>query len=353
MDLYAVFRYEDEEIRSQHCVVEKVLELTESEYARLYQSPLKDYDFISDHRDLMYQDTDGTHHCLLVLGKNQEDGILIDAEGYNHACCHALIPKARQLYLMDQYPSLAEFNRQMAELAEQYTQKAIAGQQDGMYRIQTDELSDQLAPETFESQLLIGMLRERPEFAYLDDLDDELCIKLNPEYVREEKELPRLTQEDVDILCAKHVLWLHDAGGAQADFSGYDLSGLDLSHRNLNNAIFTGARMYETNLAQAELCFSDFTDATLFSCELRGITAEEASFKKAVVDGCTFRGAIFTHSNFSGALFQNCRVEYSDWTNCCIDGTVFQRTHMGQAKMIHVSEDEQDWSQDSGPALSM
>lgn len=111
--------------------------------------------------------------------------------------------------------------------------------------------------------------------------------------------------------------------------------------------------MYETNLAQTELCFSDFTEATLFSCDLKGVTAEETCFKKMVADGCTFQGAIFTHSNFSGALFQNCRVEYSDWTNCCIDGTVFQRTHMGQAKMIHVSEDEQDWSQDSGPALSM
>ena len=92
------------------------------------------------------------------------------------------------------------------------------------------------------------------------------------------KELPRLSQEDADVICAKHVLWLHDAGGEQADFSGYDLSGLNLSHRNLNSAIFAGTRMYETNLAQAELCFSDFTDATLFSCDLKGVTAEETCF---------------------------------------------------------------------------
>ena len=72
-----------------------------------------------------------------------------------------------------------------------------------------------------------------------------------------------------------------------------------------------------------------------------------------VADGCTFRGAIFTHSNFSGALLQSCRMEQTDWTNCCTDSTVFHQTPMGQAKMNHVSEDEQDWSQDSGPALSM
>ena len=46
-------------------------------------------------------------------------------------------------------------------------------------------------------------------------------------------------------------------------------------------------------------------------------------------------------------------MEQTNWTNCCMDGTVFQRTPMGQANMNHVSECEQDWSQDSGPALSM
>lgn len=349
MKLNADFRFKDTEIKAAPCVVEKVLELTENEYARLYQSPLTEYDFISDHRDLMHRDTDGTRHCLLVLGKNQEDGILIEAEGYPYARYHAFIPKARQLYQMEQYPSLAEFNREMTELAEQYIQKAIVNQQDGMYRI----LKDDLAMEQSEARLLIEMLEERPEIAYLDILEDELCLKLNPEYVHEQKELPRLSQEDADVICAKHVLWLHDAGGEQADFSGYDLSGLDLSHRNLNSAIFAGTRMYETSLAQAELCFSDFTDATLFFCDLKGVTAEETCFKKMVADGCTFRGAIFTHSNFSGALIQSCRMEQTDWTNCCTDSTVFHQTPMGQAKMNHVSDNEQDWSQDSRPALSM
>lgn len=348
MNLNTVFHFKDEKIKAVPCVVEKVLELTESEYARLYQSPLAEYDFISDHRDLMYRDTDEIRHCLLALGKNQEDGILIEAEGYPYARYHALIPKARQIFLMDRYPSLAAFNRQMTELAEQYVQKAIADQQDGMYRI----LKDDLAMERSETRLLIEMLEGRPEFAYLDILEDELCLKLNPEYVREEKELPRLSQEDADIICAKHILWLHDAGGKQADFCGYDLSGLDLSHRDLNSALFAGARLYETSLAQSDLCYADFTDATLFVCDLRGITAEEACFKNMVADGSTFREACFTHSNFSGTLLQHCRIEKSDWKNCCVDGTEFRETPAGQAKMDQISDNEQDWIAESGPALS-
>ena len=63
MDLYAFFHRKDEKIRSQHCVVEKVVELSESEYARFYQSPLAEYNFISKHRGAMRQDADGTRHC--------------------------------------------------------------------------------------------------------------------------------------------------------------------------------------------------------------------------------------------------------------------------------------------------
>lgn len=98
-------------------MVEKVVELSESEYARFYQSPLAEYDFISKHRGAMRQDADGTRHCLLVLGENQEDGILVDAEGYDYARYHAFLPKARQLYLLDQYPTIAKFNQEIFKMA--------------------------------------------------------------------------------------------------------------------------------------------------------------------------------------------------------------------------------------------
>ena len=54
----------------------------------------------------------------------------------------------------------------------------------------------------------------------------------------------RLTQQDVDIICARHDrLWASKPGGARAVFSWADLSGLDLSGRTLNDADFTGAVM--------------------------------------------------------------------------------------------------------------
>ena len=345
MELYAVFRNTEKEIHAEHCVVDKVLELTENEFSQFLRAPFADHDFIVQHKDFMCQDADGTWHSLLALGKNREDGVLVAAEGHSYA----FLPNARQLYLLGQYPSLKEFNRRMAETAERYAQQAVNRQQDGMYRIWTDEL----ALEKNEDDLFLRMLKERPEIADLENWDGELCMKLTPEYVAQEKELPKLDQDEADIMCAKHVLWLYGVGGERASFSGYDLSELNLSHRNLNNAVFVGCRMRETNLEQTELCFSDFTDATLVSCDLRWATVEEVSFKRMVADGCNFQGASLIHSNFTGARIHSCHMEQTNWMKCCVDCTEFSLTPMEQANMDGVNHDEQDWSQGAGANLTM
>ncbi len=54
----------------------------------------------------------------------------------------------------------------------------------------------------------------------------------------------RLTQKDVSTSAARHeMLYSGRVGGARAVFAFCDLSGLDLSGRNLADADFTGAIM--------------------------------------------------------------------------------------------------------------
>jgi uncharacterized protein YjbI with pentapeptide repeats len=58
------------------------------------------------------------------------------------------------------------------------------------------------------------------------------------------QEHKRLTQHDVDVICAKHDrLWSARMGGARAVFAFCDLSGLSVTGRNLCDADFTGALM--------------------------------------------------------------------------------------------------------------
>ncbi|EQC1301097.1 pentapeptide repeat-containing protein, partial [Listeria monocytogenes] len=45
-----------------------------------------------------------------------------------------------------------------------------------------------------------------------------------------------MKQEELDIILENHGKWLRDEGGERAD-----LTGADLRHTNLSNAVLTGA----------------------------------------------------------------------------------------------------------------
>ncbi|HAH10135.1 MAG TPA: hypothetical protein DCL48_08545, partial [Alphaproteobacteria bacterium] len=67
-------------------------------------------------------------------------------------------------------------------------------------------------------------------------------------------QLTRLTQQDAHLVVTKHeILLTGRLGGARANFSFCDLTGVDLSNRNLADAIFTGALLAEANLSHAKM----------------------------------------------------------------------------------------------------
>lgn len=164
-----------------------------------------------------------------------------------------------------------------------------------------------------------------------------------------------LTPQEVEVMCAKHVLWLNDdPSGERVDFSNCLLKELNLSRRNLNGAVFTGARFVNTALHHSELCFAECSGAAFVHCDAWDIVAEEADFKDAEFVACGLERGIFTHSNFSRAKFRDCSISCSSMQNCCIDGTEF-----GDMPLISVNIDgwnfnEQAWlSEANGIVLSM
>src|ERR1700733_8400708 len=97
----------------------------------------------------------------------------------------------------------------------------------------------------------------------------------------------KLTEKQVASAAARHeLLYSGRVGGARAVFAFCDLSGLDLSGRNLADAYFTGAYLEETNLAGAKLDSASFFGASLKRANLAG-----ASMRRADMRGASFRGA--------------------------------------------------------------
>ena len=80
----------------EKCVVEKVVELPETEFKKLLDKPLQDRYYIKQYRELMGVEGD-THHCILAINSKSGDGLLIKSEGSNYARYSQYIPNARDI----------------------------------------------------------------------------------------------------------------------------------------------------------------------------------------------------------------------------------------------------------------
>ena len=169
MKMNVCWRRKDTQIETDPCVIQDVIELPESEYARFYQNLLDDYDFIAEHRDAMFY-KDGQEHALLVLGEGQKDGILVSSEGTNYARYSAFIPHAREIVQDD-----------IRRLADYCIREGTANSEDGSWAVTYEELSCHFDEAAVSSQngfgkLLKEELRQREEIKELIMTED--CIEM-------------------------------------------------------------------------------------------------------------------------------------------------------------------------------
>jgi uncharacterized protein YjbI with pentapeptide repeats len=123
----------------------------------------------------------------------------------------------------------------------------------------------------------------------------------------------RLTQEEVDAICARHDrLWAAKPGGARAVFSWLDLSGLNFRSRNLNDADFTGAILDGAKFEKAKLDHAiffgadmqnaDFTDASMRRTDLRGACLRNADLTGADLFEADLREGVIAQPDRSRGL---------------------------------------------------
>lgn len=255
--------------------------------------------------------------------------------------------------MLDRYPSLAQFCAEMSQQVQSCVDQAVCNQEYGQAVVQLkDEIADDII--NFNKEMFQEMLSERPEIDAFTMSGNEIDVALNTDYVQMGgmEGYKQLTAEDLEIIYAKHMLWLHDAGGEQANFTGCAVCGGNLSGKDLNSAILDGAKFIDTNMGSAELCFASMQGAEFIRCNFSHTVAEEAQMQKAKFSSCRLLGAIFTHSNLKEASFKNCAMDYLGLENCCIDGTKFENSEVSASSMRGAVEDEEQW-QDNDICMSM
>jgi uncharacterized protein YjbI with pentapeptide repeats len=150
----------------------------------------------------------------------------------------------------------------------------------------------------------------------------------------------KLTQKEVSAAVARHeMLYAGRMGGARAVFAFCDLSGLDLTGRNLADADFTGALLEETNLAGTKL-----DSASFFGADLRRANLAASSMRRADMRGASLRGANLIGADLYEAdlregtiaekdRFGNLRVLQHDIGNSEMGDALMHSANLERAKM--------------------
>lgn len=147
------------------CVIEKIVELPEAEYKYFKSAPIRDMSFIVENTDCMYRDENGVFHCLLVMGEDSSDGVLIEAEGYNYARYSSYIPGAREFV-----------TARLKNLADQIIKEGAQSTSNGTWSICFEELKERyqipVSPNNGVGSMLLKILEARPEMAEIEPMED-------------------------------------------------------------------------------------------------------------------------------------------------------------------------------------
>lgn len=188
LNLQAIFTRKADDYPVWDCVIEKIVELSENEYKYFKTAPLRDMSIIAENTDLMYKDSDGVYHCLLVLGEGSSDGVLIESEGYNYARYSSFMPGAREFVT-------AHLN----QLADQIIRESTQNTSNGTWPINFDEIQERYhVPVSHNNgigSMLKNILEARPEMAEIEPMEDGLDMVFYLDYCPNLNEKEKLSPE--------------------------------------------------------------------------------------------------------------------------------------------------------------
>ena len=101
MILNAVMNRKADCYETKKCVVEKVIDVHETEFKKMLEKPLERNYYLAPYRSLMgfYDDA---YHCLLFVDQKSGDGLLVNSEGSDYARYSQYIPNAKDIILMQE-----------------------------------------------------------------------------------------------------------------------------------------------------------------------------------------------------------------------------------------------------------
>ena len=148
-----------------------------------------------------------------------------------------------------------------------------------------------------------------------------------------------MTEETLNKILERHVHYLaqdvEDWESYRAILDGLDLSGINLSFKNLSRASFQnadlsnanlelsefkhcnffGAKFFNTKLDSTHFYDCDFSFASFRMSNLVSIWIEHCSFKHMRFENCKMDRALFNYCKFNRVLFRGNLMNFSNWSD--------------------------------------
>jgi uncharacterized protein YjbI with pentapeptide repeats len=141
-------------------------------------------------------------------------------------------------------------------------------------------------------------------------------------------------------LTREQVLAMHARGEslAEKDLTGLDLSKADLQEANLRGAVLEGADLSKADLQGADLSMAVLTGADLSKTRLKRARldqayAEGAKVRKAKFANASLAGCQFKDSDFERASFAKAQMAGAVFDQCSLRKAVFRKTTAPRAEM--------------------
>ena len=161
-------------ILPQEQQVDKVVELPDALFASFVDQPLDRYEFIRKNKVEPHQ-YDGLDHCLLVLGENGADGVLVQCGEDGYADYAAYVAGARDI-------AQAKLDRVADFIISQGTQRTASGD----WYVYCEELEERLGVTIREGNGFDDMMRatleRRPEVAQVEVNLEHIETTFRPEF---------------------------------------------------------------------------------------------------------------------------------------------------------------------------
>lgn len=353
--IYAPLIHRDKRVDVSPCLAETVVELPSSQYLQFSRNPFAEYDFVRDCEEPLHRDRNGVNHCMLVMGEDSDDGILVRSDGRPYAVFLAYLTNARQFLRQQMHPCLEIQAKRMQELVEQFTDSAIKCQDEGCYSLHLDSIRNRAGGDPIDVNLFATMLSERSEFSIVEINEDRIYAYLSMQLanVQEPPDVRRMTKREVTTMLAKHQLWVNGDGGECADFSKCFLDNMKFPGVQLRGANFDGAILVNMNLTEATLDDGSFRGTKFHGCDLYDVKAENATFCNADFRDSDLRWIKFDHCNFKEAVFTGCEMSGVGLKDCCLEGTRFDEFGHMPSETFCCSYDEEEWMAPSDMSMNL